>query len=394
MSDSGTEDAQRGQVRIGLLVNPVAGIGGTVGLKGSDGVALQQEARARGGSSPTATRTRQFLKSLADLPIRWIAPAGAMGGDFLSAWPDTELLSMPGAAPGDDKKAAEETANWETTAQDTRRVVADMATRVDCLVFVGGDGTARDVLEASPDVPCLGVPSGVKMHSGVFAVSPQAAAKIIQGLVNGDLTAVVEREVRDFDVVEADGSIRTRSFGELKVPEKGGYLQHTKQGGREQEPLALEEIKADLSEHLMEHRPLVFGPGGTVHAVQAAFGNAGTLRGFDVLLANDDWCLDADAETLMQVAKGARIVLSFTRVQGFLLGRGNQQLTAEYLAQLDWHTDVTIVATRTKIASLGGRPLLVDTGDEVLDQRLAGLHEIVAGYEDRLLHRIVAASRV
>ena len=67
-------------------------------------------------------------------------------------------------------------------------------------------------------------------------------------------------------------------------------------------------------------------------------------------------------------------------------------MSANVLRDLDPHSQLIIVATRTKLNSLDGRPLLIDSGDIELDLRLAGLYEIVTGYEDRLLYRVGSAS--
>ncbi len=378
---------------VGLVVNPLAGVGGAVGLMGSDG-ALQQRALEQGAVPQALNRISVFLQRLAEeLPaarslIHWHTWDGLMGARALEqGWAHTIH-----GAPADAQ---------HPHSADTRSALAALqAAGVDLILFAGGDGTARDVLAVvGQDLPVLGIPAGVKMHSGVFAVSPTAAARVLARLLTGGMVAPLLRQVRDFDERPAAHSgaanaIPVRTFGELKVPDVAAFLQHTKVGGVESEPLAVEEICADIVErHAHGGAALVLGPGSTCFAVKQALGINGTLRGFD--LRHDNGRIETNVSgtqlVALQPASGrVHLILSFTREQGFLLGRGNQQLDVRFLRRLDWAADVTIVGTRTKLASLNGRPLLVDTSDEALDRKLSGLVEVTSGYEDRLMYRVAA----
>lgn len=386
-------------LKIGLVVNPIAGSGGTVGLKGSDGQALQTEAKLRGGSGRGNVRTAEFLHILyrglneirdRDTTISWLAAPGLCGDEILTQnHIDHSVTNSPTVG----------------SAADTIAAVGCMINAdVDLVLFVGGDGTARDVLSetnrVSPTQLVLGIPAGVKMHSGVFAVTPRAAAAVVLGIIKGELTSTQPGSVVDFDsspelsyastgsTGAGDAAIRTRHYGELHTPRAGGFLQHTKEGGRESEPLALEEICADVLERLEPEQPLILGPGGTLAALKQRLGFQGTLRGFDVWLTSGNVRLDVGADALESIADKAKLIISFTRGQGFLLGRGNQQVTPNVLRLLKAPLNMEILGTRSKLQSLDGRPLLVDTSDAELDQHLCGLTNIVSGYEDRLLHRV------
>ncbi len=377
-------------MRVGLLVNPIAGIGGSVGLKGSDGADLQAQARQRGGVPQAPQRCADFLQHLHTvLPeteeILWVTGPGPLG---------EILLSQAGAAFKKLDYAIGETTN----AADLRTCAQLLVGNVDLLVFVGGDGTARDILSVIGDsLPVLGVPAGVKMHSGVFAVSSRTAALLLAQLVTGGLVVPVLRAVRDYDDQAEEAEILLRTYGELRVPEAGGYLQQTKIGGKESEPLAVEEIVAHVCEEILPGLPedcdLVLGPGSTCLAIKQALNATSrvpselTLRGVDVYTHNGQWLIDVGSDTLLSLPV-KHLVISFTRGQGFLFGRGNQQISASFLRRLCWPQDVTIVGTRTKLTSLEQRPLLLDTGDNVLDQQLIGLVEIVTGYQDCLLYRL------
>ncbi|HEX7035978.1 MAG TPA: NAD(+)/NADH kinase [Pseudomonadales bacterium] len=371
----------------GLLINPVAGLGGPPGLKGSDGAAIQQEARARGGRPRGAERTLRALAAAgpAARQVRWLTCAGEMGADVLeAAGVPAEVVATPRRPSG---------------PEDTHRATAAIAAAgADLLVFAGGDGTARDVLEALGDaLPVLGIPAGVKMHSGVFAATPEAAGRILRALVEGGLVRASVAAVRDLDedALRA-GIVQPRFYGELAVPEAGGFLQHTKEGGRESEPLALEEIVADVVERLAEWQAhpagiCVLGGGGTLKAIKDALGIDGTLIGIDVLHAGRQVGRDVDARWLERYlaehAEPAVLVLTFTRRQGFLIGRGNQPLTPTVLRRIG-REHLWVVGTRTKLQSLEGRPLLIDTDDPGLDREWSGLIRIITGYQDSLYYRV------
>lgn len=370
------------RLRVGFIVNPAAGAGGAVALKGSDGMDLQAEALSRGGHGRGVERGLAFLRTLIGLcpdvaeQTRWYCWAGPMGGSLLAE------MGLPGEILGDSGEG--------TSAQDTRtaaRMMRDAG--ADLLIFVGGDGTARDLLEICADqLPVLGIPAGVKMHSGVFAVTPRTGAALLERLVNGGLVAPIEREVRDFDSEgNPDDGIPVRTYGWLLVPEAAGYLQQTKIGGKESEPLAVEDICADILERVDRSRAIVLGPGSTCARIKSGLGMPPTLRGCDVLCADGTMISDATAAQIEAVGD-AQLVVSFSRGQGFLFGRGNQQLSAAFLSHLHWPHDFIVVGSRTKLATLSGQPLLVDTSDAALDARLCGLVEIVSGYQDALLYRV------
>ncbi|MCZ6617097.1 MAG: NAD(+)/NADH kinase [Gammaproteobacteria bacterium] len=371
-------------LKIALLINPVAGIGGSVGLKGSDGRAVQSRAAALGGEARGVARARRTLVRSAEVleQIDWVTWGGSMVGLLLDEF----------EAPG----VVLETPVDEPTANDTRRAAERfLFEKVDLLIFAGGDGTARDVLAAvETKLPVLGIPAGVKMHSGVFATTPEVAGEVLIRLVRGGLVRSTLADVRDLDETALRaGQLRPRFYGELAVPELGGFLQHTKQGGRENELMALDEITADVVARMEGNNGVyVLGPGSSVMAVKRALGMDASLMGVDVWQEGNQLGKDVNARwlhdrILTDDRQAPVLVVSFTRDQGFLFGRGNQQLSARFLKQLP-RASVWVIGTRSKLLSLAGRPLLIDTDDAELDREWSGLIEVTTGYEDRLWYRV------
>ena len=379
-------------LRIGLVINPLAGIGGAVGLQGSDGEVVQRAARERDGKPRGEERLSIFLQALRTRlggdfgRLAWCTWGGVMGAQILSSYGVIAQVAGEPAA--------------QTSAQDTQLAVKILGARhVDLLIFVGGDGTARDVLTAADEHTCvLGLPAGVKMHSGVFAISPSAAADVVAGLAQGSLVGRIPREVRDYVPAAKDATnakhqaVATKRYGELWVPEAAGYLQQMKVGGKEDEDLVVQEIVSFFLDHpeIYSGKALVMGPGSTCLAIKQALGLNGALLGCDVLLPTGEAMENATSADLLNLASQhtLHVLVSFTRHQGFLLGRGNQQLSAEVLHTLSWKEDVTILGSRTKLATLDQRPMLVDTGDARLDQQLSGLVSVLTGYDDFLLYRV------
>ena len=381
-------------LRIGLVVNPLAGIGGAVGLQGSDGEAIQRAARELDGKPRGKERLMIFLQALEAClggdfgRLAWCTWGGVMGAEILSsAGVSAQVIGVP-AAP--------------TSAQDTQLAVKALcATHIDLLLFVGGDGTARDVLAAvdeSTYTCVLGLPAGVKMHSGVFAISPTAAADVVAGLAQGSLVGRIPREVRDYVPAAKDATkakhqaVATKRYGELWVPEAAGYLQQMKVGGKEDEGLVVQEIVSFFLDRpdIYLGKALVIGPGSTCMAIKQALGLNGALLGCDVLLPTGEAMENVTSADLVRLVSQhtLHVLISFTRHQGFLLGRGNQQLSAEVLHALSWRGDLTILGSRTKLETLGQRPMLIDTGDATLDQQLSGLVSVLTGYDDFLLYRV------
>ena len=377
-------------MKIGLVINPQSGVGGSVALKGSDGAELQELAKRRDAEPRGVNRAHAFLERLMliidDLTkeLSWKTWGDEMGETVLQSHQvDFEVLGRPESP---------------TVGADTSEACSVISgAGVDILIFVGGDGTARDVMEGIfPGTLVLGVPSGVKMHSGVFAITPDAAAELIRDLLFGEPIRKVEKEVRDYDLQKSDEnqSVMTKCFGEMWVPDSTPLVQQTKVPGSQDEALLTEEIIAYVVDNISQHREkaIVIGPGRTCLLLKERLGVAGTLLGFDVMLQDEQWLLDVPFSVLKELQnKGAiHVFLSFSRAQGFLLGRGNQQLSAEVLSELSWADDFTILGTLPKLKSLEGRPLRVDTGSRDLNRSFEGLVEISCGYDERVVYQVSA----
>lgn len=370
---------------VGVLVNPYAGIGGSVALKGSDGANTREEALRRGATQQAPARMTRALGSLAGLGnVKLFTWAGAMGEQScVEAGLPCEVVgesSMP-SSPDDTRMAAK----------------ALQQAGVELLLFAGGDGTARDLVDAvGLSLPVLGVPAGCKMHSAVYAVNPEAAGGLLHELATGHLVALQHAEVRDIDE-EAfrRGEVRARHYGELQVPAEARYLQQVKCGGREVEDLVVTEVAAWVADAMEDDTWYLMGSGSTVALVMEQLGLENTLLGVDAVFNHEVVAADLGATELMDLIgdQPARAVITVIGGQGHLFGRGNQQFSPELIRRLG-KENVQILATRTKLNTLEGRPLLVDTGDAALDASLCGLWPVTTGYEDQILYRVATDGSV
>jgi predicted polyphosphate/ATP-dependent NAD kinase len=367
-------------MRIGLVVNPIAGMGGPLAFKGSDDAALVTAARERGEVLIAPKRAAEALRPLAALNggLEVLAYAGEMGEkEAARAQLATTVIGSIGR---------------DTSAQDTRAAAAEMAGRnVDLLLFAGGDGTAVDVLEAIGDrVPVLGIPAGVKMHSAVFAVNPRSAGELTARLVHEGMRRVRQAEVMDVDeALLRAGSVSARLHGFLTVPDARGLLQGAKARSLGSEALAQEEIAHHLIDHVLDDRTWLVGPGSTTGVLLGLLGLEKTLLGVDVIRAGACLLADGDETALIEQVENedAGIVVTPVGGQGFLFGRGNQQLSPRVLARVDPER-IVIAATEAKIGRLGGAPLRVDTGDPLVDASLAGYARIVVGYNRLIVYPV------
>lgn len=369
------------KIRIGLLVNPLAGIGGAVGLKGSDGDAIVEQALALGAEKRAAARVAITLEHLLPLRefIQWFTWGGEMGEQNLrDAGFECQVVGQPSSK--------------RSTSQDTENAARGLRDAgIDLLLFAGGDGTARDLVNAvGTTVLALGIPAGVKIHSGVYAVHAKGAADIVANLIKGELVSVMEGEVRDIDEdAFRQNRVQARHFGELKVPAEGRYLQHVKCGGREVEALVLEEIAAQVVDHLEHDVLYILGPGTTTKAIFDFLALPKTLLGVDLLLNGAVVQADATEQQILQWQQkfSSRIVVTLIGGQGHILGRGNHQISPAVIDGAGIH-NIQVVATKTKLKELDGRPLLVDTWDEHLNQRLSGFISVITGYDDVVLYPV------
>lgn len=368
-------------IRIGLIVNPLAGIGGAVGLKGSDGDAIVAQALALGAQKRAAERVAITLEHLLPVQdfIQWFTWGGEMGEQCLR---DGGFAPQVLGQPGDAHSTADDTVTAARTLRDAG---------VDLLLFAGGDGTARDIVRAvGTSVPALGIPAGVKIHSGVYAVHAKGAADIILQMIRGELVSVTEGEVRDIDE-EAfrQGRVQARHFGELKVPAEGRYLQHVKCGGREVEALVLEEIAAQIADHLEADVLYIVGPGTTTKAIFDYLVLPKTLLGVDLLLNGKVVQADATEQQILEWQQRfpSSIIVTLIGGQGHVFGRGNHQISPPVIEKAGIG-NIRIVATKSKLKELEGRPLLVDTWSEVLNQRLSGFMPVITGFDDVVLYPV------
>ncbi|PSQ00911.1 N-acetylglucosamine-1-phosphate uridyltransferase [Halobacteriales archaeon QS_4_70_19] len=359
--------------RVGVVVNPIAGMGGRVGLKGTDNKV--EEARRRGAEPRAAGRAAEALEHLrrqgADLKL--LVWGGRMGEDpAVAAGFDPEELTVPG----------EPTDPEETGAADTRAATRAFVDHgVDLLLFVGGDGTAVDVAETldelDGDVPMLGVPAGVKVYSSVFAVTPRAAGRLA-----ATFDRVETREVNDIDEdAYRGGDVRTDLKALASVP-VGEELQSSKQiGGGSVEALA-QAVAAEIRED--GGTTCVLGPGSTVDAVKTELGFDGSPLGVDVWRDGEVLVRDAgESDILANLGEENGIVVSPIGGQGFVFGRGNPQISPPVIRQCD----VTAVASSRKLDETG--VLRVDTGDTDLDEELRGWQRVRVGKFERRLMEVV-----
>jgi predicted polyphosphate/ATP-dependent NAD kinase len=375
-------------LHLGLLINPLAGLGGSLALKGSDGDVLRDRVErlpqtSRSRAQQRTVRALQRLAAAAPTTVRFSCWVGDMGEHALQGLNvNYQVLGSVGAEL--------------TCAGDTRDAAAQLvAAGVDMILFTGGDGTARDIFDViGTRCPVLGIPAGVKMHSAVFAVSPEAAGELLCRLAAGGLVGVKAQEVRDIDEAAfRRGEVLSRFYGEMMVPSEGHYLQHTKIGGREDPDLAVADIAAWQAETMVPECTYLIGPGSTTAAIMAQLSLPNTLLGVDVVRAGCVLATDADEERLLQLlseAPGpAQLVVTAIGGQGHLFGRGNQQFSPAVIRAVGLE-NITVVAAKAKITRLEGRPLLVDTNDAALDQALCGYRVINTGYDDHVLYRVSA----
>ncbi|HPM61422.1 MAG TPA: ATP-NAD kinase family protein [Methanoregulaceae archaeon] len=356
---------------IGFLVNPIAGMGGAVGLKGTDG--FLSEAIRRGARPEAGNRALVALRRLKAAPLRFLSCSGPMGEDALDAAGITGF-EVVYQTP------------YTTTSEDTRSACTLFEARgIDLILFCGGDGTARDVYDTVLDrIPILGIPAGVKMYSAVFAITPESAADIILHTSRSTL------HIRDAEIVDVDegayrdGDLRTQLHGYARSLYLPGLVQGTKQVLEDQdEDRAKEGIGRFLAEVILGTPDILYliGPGSTTGAIAREFGLPKSILGFDAVKQGRLVASDLNEEEIIRLLaseKKSRLIVSIIGAQGAVLGRGTRQVSPRVIRMIGIE-NIIVVATPHKLSET---PLLfVDTGDEALDRAFGPYISVISGYQ-------------
>lgn len=367
--------------RVGLIVNPIAGIGGRVGLKGSDGADIQKQAWKLGAVPVAAARALLALDVLSEIKgdFALLTAAGEMGADIAQ---EANLKSTSIGA----------IISGKTTVKDTILTAKGLLNeQIDILLFAGGDGTARDIFQAIGDqVPVIGIPAGVKIHSGVFATHPRLAGELCAKFILNSSVTLNEAEVIDLDEdAYRRGIITTRLYGYFKVPTHKRWVQNSKVPSPESETVQMEAIAWDVVENMQPGCYYILGPGTTTRAIASRLGFEKTLVGVDIVARDRVIALDVNESQIMDLiqAKPTRIIITPIGGQGFLFGRGNQPISPGVIKYIG-PENIQVVCTPSKLHSFLGTPLLVDTGDLGLDELISGYISIITGYQERAVYRI------
>jgi len=354
-----------------------------VGLKGSDGEETLRRARQLGATPTAPGRALETLLSLASLTdqIEVITYPAEMG-------------EMEARQAGFEPQVIGQILPDRTTAEDTRRAGAEMAALgVGLLLFAGGDGTARNVYEAiGLSIPALGIPAGVKIHSGVYATTPDRAAQLAAMVLSGQVKAFGELEVMDIDE-EAfrQGRVSARLYGYLKVPLERRFTQGAKAASSNSahEATARQSIAEQIVETMKAGCLYIIGSGTTPRAIMERLGLQNTLLGIDAVMDGNLAATDLNESQLLELLDNhqTRIIVTPIGGQGYVFGRGNQQLSPEVIKKTGIE-NIIVAATPSKLASLQRRPLLVDTGDKEVDEMLRGYVRVVTGYREEMVYRI------
>lgn len=371
--------------KLGLLINPVAGMGGSVGLKGTDH--MVEEAIRRGAKPRANDRVRQALKELLEIKneLEIVTCPGDMGEDTAKSMGfRTTVLHTGGRRSLKDL--------FDSSRTDT--IVLSKAMEevgVDLLLFAGGDGTARDIYEGvGTELPALGIPAGVKIHSPVYAKNPQSAGDLAKLWLTGKVTKTAEQEVLDIDEeLYRQEIINTRLYGYLSVPLEHVFTQNRKAPTPLSETASIESIAHEIVEHMEEDTYYLIGAGTTTRGVMQMLGLKNTLIGVDLIRNKELVANDIYGDKILDFIKGkkTKLIVTVTGGQGFLFGRGNQQITPEVIREIG-KENIIILATKAKIAEFHHQPFLVDTPDEELNKELCGYYRVITAYGEFTMCRV------
>lgn len=366
--------------KLGLIVNPIAGIGGRVGLKGSDGAEIQKKALELGAVPQSLNRAIEALEIVKSIKN------------------DVELVTYPSEMGEDAAKKCGldpivigSIIKGKTTAEDTKNAAKEMLRMgVDIILFAGGDGTARDIYDAVGEaVTVLGIPAGVKIQSATFAINPRNAGELAVLYLRGGC------DVREVEVMDIDeeavrhGIVSAKLYGYLKIPFQKRLIRGAKVPSSGGDMESMEAIAHEVVNRMKNDYLYIIGPGTTTKAIASKLGLNKTLIGVDVVFKGKLVGIDVNEAQLLRLIenRNAKIIVTPIGGQGYIFGRGNQQISPEVIKKVG-KDNIMVVATPEKINLLRGRPLLVDTGDWEVDKMLKGYVRVITGYNEEIIYKV------
>jgi predicted polyphosphate/ATP-dependent NAD kinase len=370
---------------IAFIINPIAGMGGKVGLKGTDGIEILEQARKLSAEPIAYSRALETIKTIFEKKpdVKWLTCSKDMG---------EEALKEAGYNGKEDYTIVYETPNT-TTAEDTKKACKKFKEmKVEMIIFCGGDGTARDISSViGKEIPIIGIPAGVKMYSAVFGINPRSTAEVLFGYLKGEY-GVTEAEIMDIDEESyRQGELHAKLFGYALVPLEKALVQTGKAVFESMDDeAAKDEIAKFVAEIMGEEKDTMFilGAGSTVERIGKELNIEKTILGVDVVRNGELIGKDVnEAELLELLGEGdkATIIIGVIGSQGFVFGRGSQQISPKVIRKVGVE-NIRIVATPNKLSQTSR--LMVDTGDEELDKMLSGFHKIIIGYHEMRMTRL------
>jgi predicted polyphosphate/ATP-dependent NAD kinase len=375
--------------RIGLIVNPIAGMGGRVGLKGSDGKETLALARKLGAIPECPGKAITALKQIQsnfDGDVEIVTYPASMG--------ENEALDA-----GFQPKVIGEINPEETNPADTIQAAKDLSgAGVDLIFFAGGDGTARNIFDALGEqkVAVLGIPGGCKIHSAVYAINPKTAGNLVVQYLAGKVKDLKVSEVMDIDEEAFRKNVVTaKLYGYLYVPNEKRMVQNMKSGRGYSEEAALDQLSRYLADTMDPETLYVVGTGSTTKKILEKLGEDGTLLGVDIVYGKKIVAKDVNEKGILNYLSttngDVKMIVTVIGGQGYVFGRGNQQLSPAVIRRIGLD-NIIIAASKPKMLSLFGKSLLVDTGDEKLNEELTGYRRVHVGYEDSVIFKVTCTA--
>lgn len=367
-------------MKLGFIVNPIAGMGGKVGLKGTDGKEVLEKALKLGAYPESPEKAKKALEVLIPLmdKIEIITCPGNMGEEEateLGFRPKVIGERKPDVGPEDTEEAA--------------RKMLELG--VDLLLFAGGDGTARNVYNVIGDkLPVIGIPAGVKIHSAVYANHPRNAGEVALKYLKDELKTIREAEVMDIDEeAYRKGQVTAKLYGYMKVPYQRQLVQSLKAGRPEQEESTQDAIADRIISDMKPDIFYIIGSGTSTRPIMEKLGLPNTLLGIDIVKDKKLIASDVGEKDILKTIDGkkAQIIVTIIGGQGYIFGRGNQQLSGKVIKKVG-KENVRIIATKSKIISLGGQPILVDTGDDEVNKMFNGYMRVLTSYNEEIMYRV------